>query len=140
MLATIFSGDRNWVDQDAVESIMRKYAPDVVIEGQAPGLDRIAGIIAEELKREGIVLFHHAMPADWDKYHRAAGPIRNKAMLQLLLDYEQKGYEVIIFVFHDDLKSSKGTKNMAKQALAAGIRVVNIKHRPSKPGKGKRRR
>ena len=53
------------------------------------------------------------IPADWKKHGRAAGPIRNRAML----DYAKKETPVVA-AFWDG--KSKGTGNMLKQAKAAG--------------------
>lgn len=103
---------------------MVKYEPTLVIEGQARGLDRMAGICANML---GIP--HLPMPADWERYGRAAGPVRNRAMLHKLLLCPPPR---LVLVFHDDLKHSKGTRDMAKQALRAGVGVVNIRHRRNK--------
>jgi hypothetical protein len=55
-----------------------------------------------------------AFPAQWDTYGRAAGPIRNRQMLN-----EGRPDEVI--AFHEHIDESKGTANMVKIAKAAGI-------------------
>jgi hypothetical protein len=56
-------------------------------------------------------------PADWDKYGKAAGPIRNKQMLD-----EGNPEKVIAFRF----KNSRGTQNMINQAEKAGIKTIVI--------------
>ena len=53
-------------------------------------------------------------PAEWKKYGRAAGPIRNRAML----DYAKEETPVVA-AFWDG--QSRGTGNMLKQAKAAGV-------------------
>ena len=50
--------------------------------------------------------------ADWDRHGKAAGPIRNKQMLD-----EGKPDLVVAF------EGGKGTANMIAQAEAAGVRV-----------------
>jgi hypothetical protein len=44
-----------------------------------------------------------AMPADWANHGKAAGPIRNRKMLDLKPD--------LVLAFHADLTNSKGTKD-----------------------------
>ena len=48
-------------------------------------------------------------PADWKKYGKSAGPIRNREMLKMDPD--------IVLIFHDDPKNSKGTKDCVKALL-----------------------
>jgi len=55
------------------------------------------------------------IPADWTRYGRAAGPIRNRLML------EYKPF--IVAAFHEDIKSSKGTKNTVVTALEMDLVV-----------------
>ena len=54
-------------------------------------------------------------PADWTTYGKAAGPIRNKVMLDQGLD--------IVIAFHPDIEQSKGTRHMVSIARAKGITV-----------------
>ncbi len=58
-------------------------------------------------------------PADWKRYGRAAGRIRNA----LMLEYEKPD---LVIAFHEDLSTSRGTLDMLKRAKLAGIasRVV----------------
>lgn len=53
--------------------------------------------------------------ANWKGYGRAAGPIRNREMLDEMPDY--------LVAVHYDLESSKGTKNCVKTARKLGIEV-----------------
>lgn len=119
--AAIFCGDRNWDDWKAVSAVMRKLHPRLVIEGDARGADRIAG-----LKADFLGIARETYPAHWDKHHRAAGPIRNRQMLDRLL---QEPEPRLVVAFHDDLAKSKGTKNMVTIAKKAGVRVMVVKHR-----------
>jgi hypothetical protein len=81
-----------------------------IVHGAAKGLDTIAGQVARELGYD--VVPHEA---EWSTYGRAAGPIRNQQMLE-----ERPN---LVLAFHDDLLSSKGTKDMVKRALKAGLHV-----------------
>ena len=81
-----------------------------VIEGDAEGADRWAGLWA---LAHGIDL--RKFPANWKKHGRAAGPIRNKQMLE-------EGRPGLVIAF----PGGKGTANMVKQARAAGIQVIEV--------------
>jgi hypothetical protein len=56
-------------------------------------------------------------PADWDRYGKGAGPIRNKQMLDENPDIE------MVIAFHTNLTNSKGTKNMIDRAKRRNIKV-----------------
>jgi hypothetical protein len=60
-------------------------------------------------------------PADWKKFGRSAGPVRNLAQLNCLL--EQPG-ERLVVAFHRNIASSKGTANMVGVARKMGVKVV----------------
>ena len=110
-------GDRNWTDAALIHAELKKR-PNVrlLIHGAAPGADTLAGKAAVEC---GIRV--KAIPADWKRYGRAAGPIRNAAML--------KEIPHLVLAFHDDIKHSKGTKNMIAQAYKAGVPYKLISHK-----------
>lgn len=79
-----------------------------LVSGHARGVDTLAEKYAEE---RGIPI--QVFPAEWKKYGKAAGPIRNRAMLE----YAKEG-TVVVAAFWDG--QSRGTGNMIKQAKAAG--------------------
>ena len=102
-------GGREWVDPWPILRELAKFHNDtVVIHGAARGADKLAGVVAEGLGFEVI-----SVPADWNKHHRAAGPIRNKKMLAMR--------PMIVLAFHEDIRTSKGTKHMVTIARKAGI-------------------
>lgn len=82
----------------------------VIIHGDADGADQLADQWAVvhwvQIER---------YPADWERHGRAAGPIRNKQMLD-----EGKPDLVVAF------PGGRGTANMVRQARAAGVRVMEI--------------
>lgn len=124
-MIAIFCGDRVWRDYDLILVTMKRLVVEdglsLVIEGEAHGADNLSRIAAEEL---GIEV--KPFRADWKRYGRAAGPIRNGVQLLFLLDHEDQDKRVI--AFHDDLDSSKGTKDMVNQAREKGVSVEVIKH------------
>lgn len=100
---------------DTMEALHREHRFTEVIEGEATGADTLGRQWAE-YRRLPVRKF----PADWKKYGKAAGPIRNKQMLD-----EGKPDLVVAFPLNG-LENSKGTKNMVKQARAAGIKTIVI--------------
>ena len=109
-------GDRDWTDKEAIYNEIVFLAPDVIIEGGARGADSMARDIAI-LYDITLVSF----PADWPKYGKAAGPIRNQQMLEL-------GKPDLVLAFHDDLDNSKGTKDMVNRARKSGVEVIVWTH------------
>lgn len=90
----------------------------VIVNGQAPGAD----VLADDLAK-GYGIDRDPYPADWDKYGKAAGPIRNKQMLD-----EGKPDIVVAFLDRPE-EDSKGTRNMIKQAEKAKLPVFVIERR-----------
>jgi hypothetical protein len=122
MKVILMCGDRNWTDRKKIRQQLLKHKPDIIIQGEARGADSIA---REEAKKLGIE--HIDCPADWTRYGRAAGPIRNKEMLARLLDFSYDGHYILIQAFHSDLSQSKGTKDMVTIGTRAGVPVEIIK-------------
>jgi len=109
-------GDRNWSSYEIIRRELKKFNDDtVIIEGCANGADKISGFISSRFGYK-VLEFH----ADWKKYGRAAGPIRNKQMLD-------EGKPDLVLAFHTDIEKSRGTKNMIKQSKKRGIKVILIK-------------
>jgi hypothetical protein len=101
----LITGDRNWTDYDLIFWALAELpSGTTIIEGEARGADIISRQCAETLELNII-----RMPADWDTYHKAAGPIRNQAMLDLDPDKT--------FAFHNNIKESKGTRDMCLRCI-----------------------
>lgn len=115
----LICGDRNWRDGYLIELFLRDLPPSTgytIIEGECRGADKMARLAAQ---RVGIPYL--PFPAKWTEYGKAAGPIRNKQMLD-------EGKPDIVVAFHDDLEKSSGTKNMIEQAEAIGLPVIVVSH------------
>jgi hypothetical protein len=116
VLRVLVTGDRDWTDYALIKAALAKLPPGtLVIEGGAPGADRLARQAAEQLGLRVI-----EVRAEWEKYGPSAGPRRNRAML----DYAPE----LVLAFHDDLENSKGTKDMVTQAQRRDIEVLLYKH------------
>lgn len=111
----LITGDRDWSDYEAVLRVVEKLRPSVVIHGAARGTDTFAGVAADALCIEV-----ESYPARWKEFGRAAGPIRNQAMLDL-------GQPDLVVYFHDDLERSRGTRDMVNRARRAAVQVLSFK-------------
>jgi hypothetical protein len=92
----------------ALDGIHR--ATPIIVHGAAEGADALA-----ERWAKAEFIGRHRFPAQWDKYGKAAGPIRNQAMID-------KGKPDLVVAFPGD----RGTADMGRRAKAAGIKVVEI--------------
>ena len=77
--------------------------------------------------------------ADWGRYGRAAGPMRNGQMLDALVSGPvapaDDAHDRLVIAFHDSLSESRGTADMVGKARRArklrpelGIRIQNVSH------------
>ena len=115
-MRVLICGSRNWNDPTPMNAVLAgldvlaegSNEPLVVIHGDAPGADRLAGSLA---KRWGATVI--AEPADWNKHGKAAGPIRNQKMLD-----EHK--PDVVYAFRSSGKSN-GTDDMCKRARDAHL-------------------
>lgn len=107
-------GGRDYTDTkrvyEVLDDMLRHSVVDCIIEGDARGVDRIAGYWAKK-NRIDLKLF----PANWDKYKKAAGFIRNKQMLD-------EGRPNLVIAF----PGGKGTAMMVDIARAAGVEVLEV--------------
>lgn len=93
-----------------LHAIHTKRPITVLIEGGANGADRLARQWAEA---NGIPVETYA--ADWKKFGRSAGPVRNGLMIH-------KGKPDGVLAFPGGI----GTANMVEQAIENGIKVMEV--------------
>lgn len=116
-MKVVVSGSREWGDVKTVELAFKRFIRTentqdvIIIHGGCKGLDLIAGSVAKGMNYN-VVIF----PADWNLYGKAAGPIRNRKMLDENPD--------LIIWFHQDIENSKGTKDLIKEANKRNLKVV----------------
>lgn len=133
-MRVLVCGDRRWFDPALIarelDGLLALYPDLEIIEGCAHGADELAG--AHPPGRHDHGPFHGGwawhrrvpsthVPADWARMGRAAGPLRNRAMLSRNPD--------LVLAFHDNLAASKGTLDMVRAAREAEVRVIVIGHR-----------
>lgn len=117
----IIAGSRDFTDYAVVEKEAGKIIdellsknPDAYVEiisGNARGADLLGERFACE---KGYRLWR--FPANWTAFGHAAGPIRNRAMLEFAMDRE-----AVLIAFWNG--KSRGTANMVDIAHAAGIPI-----------------
>jgi hypothetical protein len=131
----LVTGSRSWTDYDVIRAEIglvvteriaehgESYPRIVVVHGGAQGADLLAARAARELR-----LRQEPHRADWQKYHRRAGYVRNEEMVKLGADL------CLAFVLqcaraacdgrmpHD----THGSANCLSLARAAGMKVRKI--------------
>lgn len=107
----LITGGRDFDDREmlflALDRLHSELGFTLLIHGDAKGADRLAGEWATERTIEVL-----ACPADWKRHGRAAGPIRNRQMLEHMPD--------LLVAF----PGGRGTADMVSVATKAGLRVV----------------
>ena len=117
--AILVTGARDWSNREIIMQTLKRFATcdDVVfIHGNCVGLDQAAAQVAQELQ-----FTIESYPAMWATYGRAAGPVRNKQMVDRLLEYQKLGRNIVAFAFHNNLQESKGTKQCVSLLQREGI-------------------
>ena len=113
----LVTGSREWNDFKLVKKELSQFPPDTtVIHGAARGADRIAGYIARQL---GFKVVEY--PAQWDKYGRRAGILRNEEMAT-------QSACTHVLAFHDDPNLGRGTAHMVRLIRRRGMPVKWISH------------
>lgn len=113
-MRVIVCGGRDYVDAEKVDEVLSKIHRERDIHhlfhGNARGADTLAASWGE--KQEDVRV--HAVPANWKKYGKRAGPIRNQHMLGQSPDL------VIAFA------GGRGTADMVRRSMAAGVETIEI--------------
>lgn len=93
-----------------LDQLHEKHKITTIIHGNARGADTLSGLWAKKNKINAQIF-----PAQWSKYGRAAGPIRNQHMLS-----ESQPDLVVAF------PGGKGTQNMVQISKKNGTRVIDV--------------
>jgi len=103
----IFTGGRDYHDWDAVSTLVKALPDNVtVVVGDAKGADFM---VRKAAKDRGLTVEEHK--AEWEKYGKKAGPIRNQKMV------DGGAYLCVAFPGGD------GTEDCVRRAHEAGIPV-----------------
>lgn len=115
----LVTGSRNWTNADAVDATLSGFTADVppdehitIVHGACPtGADAIAGKWARDADNTS----EERHPANWNLHGKAAGPIRNKEMVNL-------GADICIGF---PTPESRGTVHCMRAAEEADMPVYN---------------
>lgn len=137
-MIVLVCGDRHWANRFSFETgptlrgkedfnYMMKVLAEVnqlrgiskIYQGGARGADQCARYWAWISSTE-----MHQELAQWDKYHKGAGPKRNQKQLDIMLkEMKQTGKEGYVLAFHRAFHQSTGTKDMVERAREAGLEI-----------------
>ena len=110
----LVTGGRDYSNQEMVNKILSKLNEfrgiEMIIEGGA----RSADSLARNWTRENSIPVK-TVYADWNRYGKKAGPIRNQKML----DEEQPDY-VLVF------PGGRGTQHMKSIAQKVGVKIMEV--------------
>jgi hypothetical protein len=116
MIRILISGSRTWTDDAPIRKALyrlRGRTDVVIIQGCCRGVDLLARKAALDFG-----FWIQDYPADWDTGLKA-GPVRNQEMID-------RGKPDLAFIFHHNIAASKGTADMLRRVVAAGIRYKLI--------------
>lgn len=116
-MRVLICGGRDFGNYAQILKVIQDIGPEnieVVIHGAADGADSIAGSVAKGL---GIKVME--FPANWEKFGKSAGPIRNQDMLD-------EGKPDLVIAFPD--RESRGTWDMVRRAKREGVEVRVIEN------------
>lgn len=115
-MRVLICGSRGWSDPLPINAVIAGHdvlaeganEKLIIIHGDAPGADRLAKRLGHQWGAQVI-----DEPAQWDRYGKRAGPIRNQKMLD---DHKPD----VVYAFRSHGKSN-GTDDMVAKARAAGV-------------------
>lgn len=125
-LAVVVCGGRDYTRFDRVSAVLFKALEGcggrmLVIDGGQTGADDLAAMWVQFAQMDDRDVVGDTYRADWDEHGKAAGPIRNKRMLDRLLELECPRKGVIAF------PGGAGTANMVSLAKGAGVKVMEVR-------------
>jgi len=115
VVRVMVTGSRHWTDASVIKETLvsiqgeRPARAMTLVHGAAPGADTIAAHLADHL---GWTV--ESFPAEWDRYGRRAGPVRN----QLMVDHGADTCAVF------PLPESRGTWDCVRRVKKAKIPLV----------------
>lgn len=110
-MRVIVCGGRDYDDEETVHAVLSALGAHVtLVHGAAPGADRLANDVWDRLGMHQ----RQSFPADWGRFGKAAGPIRNQEMADAGAD--------LCIAF----PGGRGTADMKDRARKAGIPVLEV--------------
>jgi YspA, cpYpsA-related SLOG family len=119
LMKVMVTGGRHYADEEQLNAILDEVHSntviDLVMHGNASGADTLAKHWCRAHNVE-----HKPYPADWGKFGRAAGPMRNQFMVDDQPD--------VVIAF----PGGKGTGDAVKRARKKSIIVIQVPDRENK--------
>lgn len=114
-MKVLVCGSRTWLNQKVIERELAQF-PDgtILIHGACRGADNISGYVA---RARGFEV--RPYPANWGKYGKGSGPIRNQQMLDKEHPDSEGAYIDLVLAFHEDPNLGHGTRDMVERAQKA---------------------
>jgi hypothetical protein len=120
----IITGSRNWtchaLARRVIARLIARHGEVDIVQGAAAGVDH-AFVKAAYDAACGVCSY----AADWEKFGKRAGPLRNQEMVDAGADF--------CIAVHRSLARSRGTKDCVERCLAAGIPVYLIDSEDGEP-------
>lgn len=122
-MKVLITGSRTWTDELIIIREMSKFPPGtIIVHGAARGADSLADKVARSFGH--IPRPYPVTPSDWEVIGPRAGVLRNTHMLKMEHpDKDGVGIDLCLAFTDDYLENSRGTNNMVKQVMKAGIKV-----------------
>lgn len=115
-MRVIVCGSRDWTDVRTIAYAMRGLrSSTVIVHGACQGADSIAEDYA---RARGMTVESHPYKS---ALGRRGGPARNAEMAKAGAD--------LCLAFHDNIEESKGTRDMTRRTIQAGIPTIFIRSR-----------
>lgn len=127
MLRLLVTGSRAWTDAASIRRVLDErlsaHGAMVLYHGHHPaGADAVADRWALEALDSGAVVVLHRFTAEWGRYGRRAGPIRNAEMVRA---FRAAALDVDVAEVHGFLRgASPGTTGCLELAERAGFEPV----------------
>jgi hypothetical protein len=118
-MIVLVCGGRDFMNRDLIFKVLdvMPFQMTRVINGGATGADSIARLWALD---RGVLV--DTQPANWEKYGKAAGIIRNASMLEK--------YDIDLVIA---FPGGRGTDDMMQRSKAAGVEVIRVEVNDGKP-------
>jgi hypothetical protein len=124
----LVTGGRRYVDRKrafaVLDQVYATLAPSetlYVVQGCAPGADRLASEWCAVAQKQGRNVFEIRCPAPWDgPYQKQAGFARNTVQAQLVAHFPEKRRGAIAF------PGGNGTANQVTACEACGVPVFKV--------------
>ena len=121
LVRIIICGGRHFNDYERLEAVMNEIVEEYnlslkdieIVNGHCEGADRLGELWASKHGAECTVF-----PAEWGKYGRAAGPVRNTNMVE----YVAQSKQPIVVAFVNE--RTKGTWDTVRKAKKKEFKVV----------------